>query len=99
MTINIFQYATAAGFAVTTYNTYGSPYASLVNSEKRLKKVKSRFKELSPEQRLEIEAAIQSQDSECKSLDDLQQQLKEYVLPVDAISLSSLNSRQKFLAS
>jgi len=84
MTIDVWQtcrdFVAVTGFAVTTYKSYGSPYTSLTKSEKKLERVRAKLKEvreLSPEQRAEIETAIRSQDVGFTSLEDLEEQLKD----------------------
>lgn len=106
MTIDAWQtcrdFATVASIAVTTYQSYGSPYTSLTKTEKKLEKVRAKLKEvrkLSPEQRAEIETTIRSQDANYTSLEDLEDELKECVLLIDAISLSNSNSRREILDS
>ena len=65
---------------VAGYQAYASPYTSLVESERKLKRVKSRLQGLSPQRREEIEIATRSRASNCKSLNDLEKQLQECVL-------------------
>ncbi len=67
------------------YRTYGSPYTSLTESERKLKRVRSRLQGLSPQRREQINIAIQSKSSDCVSLEDLEDQLETYVLPTDTL--------------
>lgn len=62
------------------YQTYISPDTALMESEKKLKRVRSRLRGLSQRRRDEIEAATQSYDSGCKSLENLEEQLDECVI-------------------
>ena len=85
-----------AGFAITgatnvlgSYQTYGSPYASLVESERKLERVRSRLQELSPQRREEIEAQCRASNS--KSLKGLEAELNLCVMLNDAVSCSNLN--------
>ena len=75
---------TAQGVAAI-YRTYGSPYTSLTESERKLKRVRSRLQGLSPQRREQINIAIQSNPSDCMSLEDLEDQLETYVLPTDTL--------------
>ena len=65
---------------VKGYQAYISPDTNLMESERRLKRVRSRLNGLSKRRRDEIEAATQSYDSGCKSLENLEEQLDECVL-------------------
>jgi hypothetical protein len=67
---------------------YASPYTTLAESEKKLKRVKSRLQGLSPRRREEIETASQGKD-DSKSLELLEEQLDECVLLVDVFSFSN----------
>ena len=58
---------------------YASPYTTLAESEKKLKRVKSRLQGLSPQRREEIETASRGKD-DSKSLEHLEEQLDECVL-------------------
>jgi len=78
--------ATATGFtavaytsvqgAVAGYQACNSASNSLTESERKLERVRSRLKGLSPQRRDEIEAT-QGNASGCKSLKDLEEQLEE----------------------
>ncbi|KAH9998580.1 hypothetical protein BJV77DRAFT_1147793 [Russula vinacea] len=57
------------------YQTFASPCTSLTESEKKLKRVRSQLQRLSPKRREEIEIAIRSNATDCKSLKDLEEQL------------------------
>lgn len=81
---------TGAKGVLQGYQTFASPYTSLVESERKLERVRSRLLGLSPQRREEIEASIQSNASGCKSLHDLEEQLEECVLLLnDAVSFDS----------
>lgn len=81
---------------VAGYQAYASPDTSLIESGRKLKRVKSRLQGLSPQRREEIEIATRSQDTGCKTLENLEDQLDECVLLIDAVSLSNSNSRWSF---
>jgi hypothetical protein len=93
---NIVNTAGLTGFAVTGatsvlagYQAYASPFASLAESEKKLKSVRSRLQELSPQRREEIDS--QCRASNCKSLRDLEGELDMCVLLNDDVSRSNSN--------
>lgn len=65
--------------AVAGYNAFVSPYASLTKSERKLKMVRSRLQELSPQRREEIEIAARSGSFEFTSLEHLEIQLARCV--------------------
>jgi len=81
------NFATTAGFTtaavsgvtgvVASYQTYASPNSSIMESERKLKRVESRLQGLSPQRREEIENSIRSGAFACKSLKDLQDQLDQ----------------------
>jgi len=85
--------------AVAGYQTFVSPNASLTKSERKLKMVRSRLDELSPQRRDEIEIAARSGSTEFTSLEHLEKQLNECVLLIDVISLSNSNSLWEYLVS
>ena len=86
--------------AIAGYQAYISPNASLTKSERKLKMVRSRLQELTPQRREEIEIAARSGSSEFTSLQHLEKQLSVYVLVlIDAISLSNLTPLWKCLVS
>jgi len=62
---------------VKSYQAYISPDTFLMESERRLKRVRSRLDGLSKRRREEIEAATQSYDSGCKPLESLEEQLDD----------------------
>jgi len=62
---------------VAGYHAYISPNTSLMESERKLRRVKSRLQGLSPRRRGEIEAATRSYDSGCKSLENLEELLDD----------------------
>ena len=66
--------------AITGYQAFVSPNASLTKSERKLKMVKSRLEELTPQRRKEIEIATRSGSCEFTSLEHLGKQLNECVL-------------------
>jgi len=68
---------TGAKGAVAGYQAYASPYTSLTESERKLERVRSRLQGLSEQRRDEIEIAIRSKASNCKSLKDLEGQLQD----------------------
>jgi hypothetical protein len=93
---NIVNTAGLAGFAITGatsvlagYQAYASPLSSLAESEKKLKSVRSRLQELSPQRREEIDSRCRA--SNCKSLKDLEGELDMCVLLNDDISRSNSN--------
>ena len=61
------------------YHTYASPHTCLTETEKVLKRVKSRLQGLSPKRRKEIEIATRSESSNCSSLKILEDELEECV--------------------
>jgi hypothetical protein len=75
---------TGASGAVAGYQSCNSASHSLTESERKLERVRSRLKGLSPQRREEIEAT-QGNASGCKSLKDLEEQLEECVLLIDAV--------------
>ena len=81
--LTAFGYTGVKG-VVAGYYAYLSPDGSLAESEKKLKRVQSRLKELSPERRKEIESASkkgQNQSpAECSPLQGLETRLETYVL-------------------
>jgi len=90
---NLANMAGLAGFAISGaksavagYQAYASPYTSLTESERKLERVKSRLQGLSRERREEIEIAIRSRASNCKSLKDLEKQLQELMDMYDVLS-------------
>lgn len=85
--------------AIAGYQAFVSPNASLTKSERKLKTVRSRLNELSPQRRKEIEIAARSGSSEFTSLEHLEKQLNECVLLMDAVPLSNSNSLWKYLVS
>jgi hypothetical protein len=93
--------ATTAGFTavavsgvkgvIASYQAYTTaPNNSLAESVRKLERVRSRLNGLSPQRREEIEAAIRSEGSNYKSLENLEEQLDECVLLVNAVFLSNL---------
>ncbi len=91
---NLANMAGLAGFAISGaksavagYQAYASPSTSLTESEKKLERVRSRLQGLSPQRREEIDIAIRSKASNCKSLKDLEKQLQECVLLIGPVSL------------
>lgn len=62
------------------YRTYASPHTCLTESERRLKRVKSRLQGLSPKRREEIEIATRSESLDGSSLERLEEKLAECVL-------------------
>lgn len=82
--------------AVAGYQAFISPYGPLAKAETRLKMVRSRLQELSPQRREEIEIAARSETSEFTTLGHLEDQLNRCVL-IDAVSLSDSNSLWKYL--
>jgi len=70
--------ATGAKAINNTYQATASPYTSLTESEKKLKRVESRLQGLSVKQREEIEATqhTTSNDESFKSIEDLEQALE-----------------------
>ena len=71
---------------VAGYQTYASPYTFLMQSGRKLKRVKSRLNGLSPERREEVEIATRTRATHCKSLKDLEGQLQGCVLLIYAHS-------------
>ena len=69
---------TGAKAVMEGYRDYASPYTSLAESERKLERVRSRLKELSPQRREEIES--QCRVSNCRSLEDLERDLNRCVL-------------------
>lgn len=69
---------TSAKFVTERYQAYASPCTSLAESERKLERVRSRLKGLSPQRREEIES--QCRVSNCKSLKDLEEDLDLCVL-------------------
>lgn len=65
---------------VASYQTYVSPTGSLEESERKLKRVRSRLQGLSPKRRENIETATRSNSSNCTSLEGLEIQLEMCVL-------------------
>jgi hypothetical protein len=96
--ITTIAYSGAKG-VIASYQTYASPTTSLIQSEKKLERVRSRLQGLSPQRREEIETVIRSNASDFKSLKDLEEQLDGCVLLNDAVSLSNLNSQRESLVS
>jgi hypothetical protein len=80
---------TGAKTAMTGYQVYVSPSGSLAESERRLERVRSRLQELSPKQREEIDVYCRA--SNCKSLQDLEDDYGLCVLLNDAVSRSNSN--------
>lgn len=74
---------------VASYQTYISPAGSLEESERKLKRVRSRLQGLSPQRRENIETATRSNSSNSTSLEGLEIQLEMSVLLIDAVSLSN----------
>jgi hypothetical protein len=83
--ISILANMIGLGF-VAGYQAYASPSTSLTESERKLERVRLRLQGLSPQRREEIEIAIRSGASNCKSLTDLEKQLEACVLLVYAVS-------------
>jgi hypothetical protein len=65
---------------IAGYQTYASPYTSLTEAERKLERVKSRLRGLSPKQREEIEIATRSESFSGSSLESLEERLEECVL-------------------
>lgn len=91
---NFVNSAGVAGFAVTgattvmaAYQVFASPYASLAESERILKGIRSRLQELSPQRREEID--LHCRVSNCKTLKDIEKELEECVLLIDVSRLNS----------
>jgi hypothetical protein len=82
--LTTFAMCTAKGI-IAGYQTYASPYASLTESKRKLKRVRSQLQGLSPQRREQINIAMQSNSSDCMSLEDLEDQLETYVLPSDTL--------------
>lgn len=87
---NLASMAGLTSFAISGakagYQTYASPYTSLVESERKLERVRSRLQGLSPQRREEIEIATRSRASNCKGLKDLEDQLQELMYMYDVLS-------------
>lgn len=78
---NIVNSTGIAGFAITGaasvlagYQAYASPYTSLAESKRKLEEIKSRFQELSPQRREEIDSQCRASNS--KTLKDLEGDLE-----------------------
>jgi hypothetical protein len=69
--------------AIAGYQAFVSPYASLTKSESKLKMVKSRLQELSPQRRKEIEIAARSGSFEFTSLEHFEKKLAQCVLLIE----------------
>ena len=82
--ITAFAYTGVKG-AVAGYQAYNSASNSLTESEKKLKRVRLRLNELSPQRREEIEKATQSNSSTCTSLAGLEAQLETCVLLISSL--------------
>lgn len=76
---------TSINGAVAGYQACNSASNSLTESERKLERVRSRLKGLSPQRRDEIEATQGNASAGCKSLKDLEEQLEECVLLIDAV--------------
>lgn len=61
---------------VAGYRAYASPYTFLTESERKLKRVKSKLEGLSDQRRDEIEIATRSKGPNCKCLKDLEGKLQ-----------------------
>jgi len=90
---NLANMAGLTGFAisgakgvVSGYQAYASPYTSLMESERKLERVKSRLQGLSPQRREEIEIATRRRGSNCKGLKDLEKELQELMDMYDVLS-------------
>jgi hypothetical protein len=75
--------------AIAGYQAFISPNTCFTKSEKKLKMVRSRLDEISPQRRKEIEIVIQSGSTEFTSLEHLKKQLDGCILLIDAVSLSN----------
>ena len=62
------------------HQAYASPYTSLKDTEGKLKRVRSRLQELSPNRREEIEIATRSESFTGSSLETLERELEGCVL-------------------
>lgn len=69
----------AIGTAKTAL-AYISPYPALMETERRLERVRSRLQGLSPKQREEIEVATRRESFSGTSLENLEERLEECVL-------------------
>lgn len=82
--LTAFAYSGVKG-AVAGYQAYISPSGSLLESERKLKRVRSRLHGLSPERRKEIDSAPRIESSEYTSLVGLEVRLESCVLLVASL--------------
>jgi hypothetical protein len=79
---------TGASSIAVGYQTYASPHTALTECMKRLEEVRKQIDGISEQRRLKIESAANQPGATCKRLEDLEEQLQEYVLLNITCSLS-----------
>ena len=79
---------TGGSSIVAGYQAYASPYATLTECMEKLEQVRKQIDGISEQRRLKIESAANQPGATCKRLEDLEEQLQEYVLLNITCSLS-----------